>query len=159
MRNCLSSRRLTRGLLKSELVLDNIDLLIDIGGYHPRLAVALSKICANNLHVSLRIREEHIKRILEQSKGLHGEYLRLLHGFVKAQGKLLKKHQDSVMKFMMDERALYIPFDTPAAIMTGPENRLDYGIALLELLAVCGQGDNTFVQSVSIATTWYITCY
>ncbi|KAG0179979.1 hypothetical protein DFQ29_001424 [Apophysomyces sp. BC1021] len=131
--------------LQGTFVLENIDLLIDISGYHPTLAESFYGICGNNLHISVRVREEQIKRVLEQSKGHQGEYLYLLHDFMKAQGKLIKKHQDCVMRLIMDNRKLYVPFETPQELVA--TEHMDYCVQLIELLAVCGQGENTFGQS------------
>ncbi|KAI9249172.1 hypothetical protein BDA99DRAFT_575816 [Phascolomyces articulosus] len=131
--------------LQSQLVLENIDLLIDVTAFGPVLAATLLPICHNNLHISIRIREEQLKRILELSRGFHSEYLHLLIGFMKAQGKLLKKHQDGVMRLIMDNRHLYVPFESHMDLTA--IDRMDYCVALLDLLAVCGQGGNTFGQS------------
>ncbi|KAF7730560.1 hypothetical protein EC973_001941 [Apophysomyces ossiformis] len=131
--------------LQGTFVLENIDLLIDISGYHPTLAEGFYGICGNNLHISVRVREEQIKRVLEQSKGFQGEYLHLLHDFMKAQGKLIKKHQDCVMRLIMDNRKLYVPFETPQELID--TEHMDYCVQLIELLSVCGQGENTFGQS------------
>ncbi|KAI8393697.1 uncharacterized protein BYT42DRAFT_609468 [Radiomyces spectabilis] len=131
--------------LQGVFILQNLDLLIDICAHDPTLAVSLYGLCRNNLHVSVRMREEQIKRILELSKGYHGEYLHLLHDAMKARGKLIKRNQDCVMRLMMDRRSLYVPFDTVYDLTKS--KHLDYCIALIELLAVCGQGDNTYGQS------------
>lgn len=123
-----------------------MDVLIDIGECHPTLASALIPICGNNLHISLRVDEAHIQRILELARGYQGEYLQLLRVFVKAQGKLLKKHQDCIVRCIMDKREIYVPFETAEDMLTF--GQADYCAALLELLSVCGQNDNTFAQSV-----------
>ena len=128
-------------------MLENIDLLIDVTAFSPILAATLLPICRNNLHISIRIREEHLGRILELSRGFQSEYLHLLVGFMKAQGKLLKKHQDGVMRLIMDNRHLYVPFESYMDLTI--IDRMDYCVALLDLLAICGQGGNTFGQSVS----------
>ncbi|KAI9493708.1 hypothetical protein BDB00DRAFT_822221 [Zychaea mexicana] len=131
--------------LQSQLVLENIDLLIDVSAFSPILAATLYPICQNNLHISIRIREEHLQRILELSRGFQKEYFYLLVGFMKAQGKLLKKHQDCVMRFIMENRQLYVPFESHIDLKA--TDRMDYCISLMDLLAVCGQGGNTFGQS------------
>ncbi|KAI7861289.1 inositol 1,4,5-trisphosphate/ryanodine receptor-domain-containing protein [Spinellus fusiger] len=131
--------------LQGSFVLRNIDLLIDASGFHPMLAKRLYSLCGNNLFISIRVREEHIKHMLEQSKGHQSEYLRILHDFMKAQGKLIKKHQDCTMRLIMDSRQLYVPFETPQELISS--KHMDYCIELIELLSVCGQGDNSFGQS------------
>lgn len=133
-------------------MLSNVDLLLDIGGMHPTLAQSLYNIFGNNLYISIRIKERHIKRILEQSHGVQSEYLHLLNALIKAQGKLLKKHQDCVMRLVMDNRDYYVPFKSPDELVSSKQY-IDYYVALVDLLAVCGQGDNAFGQSVSDAST------
>ncbi|KAI9318767.1 hypothetical protein BX666DRAFT_2026190 [Dichotomocladium elegans] len=131
--------------LQSQLVLDNVDLLIDICGIHPSIADSLFGLFDDNLHVSIRIHEKHIKRVLVFSRGIHHEYLHLLALFTKAQGKLLKKNQDIVMRLIMDDRRIYVPFSSPADLVT--TKHMKYALALLDLLSICGQGDNAFGQS------------
>ncbi|KAL0092132.1 IP3 receptor [Phycomyces blakesleeanus] len=131
--------------LQGPFVLKNIDLLIDASGFHPMLAKSLYKLCGNNLFISVRVREEHIKHMLEESQGHQSEYLRILHDFMKAQGKLIKKHQDCTMRLIMENRTLYVPFNTPQDLISS--EHIDYCVELIELLSVCGQGDNSFGQS------------
>ena len=117
-----------------------------MSAYHPKLALGVYNICKNNLHISLRVREEHIRCILELSNGKHGEYLHLLLDFMKVGGKLIKKNQNTILRLMMDNQSLYVPFNTANELIVS--TRMDYCIQLIELLAVCGQGENAFGQSV-----------
>ncbi|ORZ24144.1 hypothetical protein BCR42DRAFT_402338 [Absidia repens] len=131
--------------LQGSFLLENFDLLIDITGYHTSLSYALYGICGQNLYISIRVSEEQTKRILELSDGKEASYLRLLHDFMKPHGKLIKRNQDMIMRLIMNNRQLYVPFATIEELVH--TDSLEYCLELVELLSICGHGENTFGQS------------
>jgi hypothetical protein len=131
--------------LQSQFVLTNMDLLIDLTQLSPKLAIVFAQLCSNNLYLSMHIKEEHLMRIIETSEGYQGTYLIVLVDLLKPQGKLVKKNQDSVMRFIMDHRHEYVPFENVMGLKKMHDS--DYCIHLIEVLAMCGQGENTFGQS------------
>lgn len=104
----------------------------------------------------MHIKEEHIIRIINTSEGAHADYLLVLHDLLKTQGKLIKKNQDIVMRFIMENRTDYIPFNNTTSMLdtlrTMNEDQISYCSQLISILAICGQGENTFGQSVSTAS-------
>jgi hypothetical protein len=110
------------------------------------LAVSLCHLCANNLLISKEIREKHITRILRISEGFYADFLLVLQEWMKAQGKVVRRNQDSVMRFLMNNRSTYIPFDRVDDLKLS--TRLDYCVQLIGMVAVCAQGENRFGQSV-----------
>lgn len=91
------------------------------------------------------MREHHLQRILELSESRHAKYLRLLHELVKASGKLVKRNQDIIVRLLVEHQGLYIvngkDLSTPA--------KLEYYAEMIDLLAVCTEGENQIAQSVS----------
>lgn len=128
-------------------MLENFDLLLDISKYHSSLSSILYNICGQNIYISLRINEEQIKQVLEHSSGFEPNYLHLLQDFMKPQGKLIKRNQDIIMRLVMDNRQLYVPFTTAEELLQC--DKMDYCLELIELLSICGHGENSFGQSVS----------
>lgn len=128
--------------LQSQFVLSNMDLLIDLTELSPKIAPIFARLCSNNLYLSVHIKEEHIIRIIQTSEGHAGEYLAALHDLLKTQGKFIKKNQDVVMRYIMDHRREYVPFDDIHAL----KDTSTYCINLISILAICGQGENTFGQ-------------
>lgn len=57
------------------------------------------------------------------------------------------------MRLIMDNREFYVPFKSPSELVASKQYN-DYYVALVDLLAVCGQGDNAFGQSVSLFFFW-----
>lgn len=131
--------------LQTQFVLSNIDLLIHLTELSPKIAVTFAQLCSNNLYLSVHIKEEHIIRLLQTSEGHQGEYLLVFHDLMKTQGKFIKKNQDIVMRFFMDHRQEYVPFDSVLKLKNMHDS--DYCINLISILAICGQGENTFGQS------------
>lgn len=131
--------------LQAQFVLSNMDLLIDLTLLSPKLAIVFAQICNNNVYLSMHIKEEHLVRIIETSDGYQGEYLIVLFHLLKPQGKLVKKNQDCVMRFIMDHRQEYVPFENATGLKKMHDS--NYCIHLIDLLGVCGQGENTFGQS------------
>ncbi|GAN04326.1 conserved hypothetical protein [Mucor ambiguus] len=131
--------------LQTQFVLSNMDLLISLTELSPKIAVTFARLCSNNLYLSIHIKEGHIIRLLETSEGHQGEYLLVLHDLMKTQGKFIKRNQDIVMRFFMDHRQDYVPFDSVEKLKS--MHNSDYCINLISILAICGQGENTFGQS------------
>ncbi|CAO0799740.1 unnamed protein product [Mucor circinelloides] len=131
--------------LQTQFVLSNMDLLIHLTELSPKIARTFARLCSNNLYLSIHIKEEHIIRLLETSEGHQGEYLLVFHDLMKTQGKFIKRNQDIVMRFFMDHRQDYVPFDSVAKLKSMHDS--DYCINLVSILAICGQGENTFGQS------------
>ncbi|CAO3631734.1 unnamed protein product [Cunninghamella blakesleeana] len=131
--------------LQGPFVLENFDLLLDISKYHSSLSSILYNICGQNVYISLRINEEQIKHVLEHSSGFEPNYLHLLQDFMKPQGKLIKRNQDIIMRLVMDNRQLYVPFTTVEELLQC--DKMDYCLELIELLSICGHGENSFGQS------------
>lgn len=132
-------------------MLQNIDLLIDVTLLSSKLAIVFAGLFSNNLFISRHIKEEHIIRIISTSEGYQGEYLLVLQNILKTQGKLIKKNQDIVMRYIMENRNEYIPFDnkrTMENIRDMNDDAINYYINLISVLAICGQSENTFGQSV-----------
>lgn len=131
--------------LQTQFVLSNMDLLISLTELSPKIAVTFARLCSNNLYLSVHIKEEHIIRLLETSEGHQGEYLLVFHDLMKTQGKFIKRNQDIVMRFFMDRRQDYVPFDSVEKLKSMHDS--DYCVQLISILAICGQGENTFGQS------------
>ncbi|ORX46527.1 hypothetical protein DM01DRAFT_321913 [Hesseltinella vesiculosa] len=131
--------------LQGAFILQHLDLLIDASSHDASLSSLLNVICGSSLYISLRISEAHIKRILELSQGLDVHYLRLLQSFMKVNDKLIKRNQDTIMRIIMDDRQLYVPFNNIDDLLK--TDRLDYCLELIELLSICGHGENTYGQS------------
>jgi hypothetical protein len=131
--------------LQSQFVLANMDLLIDLIQLSPKLAIVFAQLCSNNIYLSMHIKEEHLMRIIETSEGYQGAYLIALCHLLKPQGKLIKKNQDSVMRFIMDHRQEYVPFATVTDLKGMHDS--NYCIHLIEVLSLCGEGENAFGQS------------
>lgn len=105
----------------------------------------------------MNIKERHIIRIISTSEGYQGEYLLALQHLLKPQGKLIKKNQDVVMRYIMENRDEYIPFNNKRTMdnLRGmDEDTTSYFVNLINILAICGQGENTFGQSVSHQITY-----
>ncbi|KAL9543559.1 hypothetical protein MBANPS3_008056 [Mucor bainieri] len=131
--------------LQAQFVLSNMELLIRLTELSPKIAVTFARLCSNNLYLSVHIKEEHIIRLLETSEGHQGEYLLVFHDLMKTQGKFIKRNQDIVMRFFMDHRQDYVPFDSVEKLKRMHDS--DYCVQLISMLAICGQGENTFGQS------------
>lgn len=131
--------------LQTQFVLSNMDLLIHLTELSPKIARTFARLCSNNLYLSIHVKEEHIIRLLETSEGHQGEYLLVFYDLMKTQGKFIKRNQDIVMRFFMDHRQDYVPFDSVAKLKSMHDS--DYCINLVSILAICGQGENTFGQS------------
>lgn len=128
-----------------------MNLLIDITLLSSKLALVFSHLFSNNLYISMNIKEEHIIRIVSTSEGYQGDYLLVLHDLLRTQGKLIKKNQDIVMRFIMENRNDYIPFNNTRmmeSLRKMDDDATEYCINLISILAICGQGENTFGQSV-----------
>ncbi|KAI7903144.1 uncharacterized protein BX663DRAFT_507611 [Cokeromyces recurvatus] len=130
---------------QSQFVLSNMDLLISVTELSPKLAITFAQLCSNNLQLSSHVKEGHIIRIIELSRKHQGEYLLVLHDFLKTQGMFIKNNQDIVMRFIMDHRQEYVPFDSVTRLKA--MHKSSYCINLISILAICGQGENTFGQS------------
>lgn len=128
-----------------------MDLLINLSLLSPKIAHTFAQLCSNNLYISTHIKEEHLIRIISSSEGYQGDYLLILHDLLKTQGKLIKQNQDIVMRFMMENSSEYIPFSNTNMMerLKGmDEESNNYYTNLISVLAICGQGENTFGQSV-----------
>ncbi|KAI8977223.1 hypothetical protein BDF20DRAFT_988226 [Mycotypha africana] len=130
---------------QSQLILANIELLISFIETLPELAYDFAQLCSNNLYLSIHMREKNIIRILRSSKGQQDDHLLVLHDLMKTQGKFVKKNQDIVMKFFMDNRRDYIPFDSVDSLKSMHNSA--YCINFISILAICAQGENSFGQS------------
>ncbi|RCI00637.1 hypothetical protein CU098_000902, partial [Rhizopus stolonifer] len=131
--------------LQSQFVLTHINLLIELTQLSPVVAEMFARLCANNLYLSTHMKEEHIIRIITTSEGYQGEYLLVLHDLLKTQGKSIKRNQDIVMRFIINNRQEYIPFDNMESLKK--LHTSNYCIHLISILGTCGQGENSFGQS------------
>ncbi|KAI8071483.1 hypothetical protein BC940DRAFT_345102 [Gongronella butleri] len=131
--------------MQGAFIMEHLDALIDASSHDKSLSSLLNVICGNNLYISLRMNEHYIERILELSRGQDVDYLRLLQSFMKVNGKLIKRNQDTIMRIIMDNRRLYVPFASIDDLLK--TDRLDYCLELIELLSICGHGENTYGQS------------
>ncbi|KAI8365871.1 hypothetical protein EDC96DRAFT_509091 [Choanephora cucurbitarum] len=130
---------------QSQFVLNHMDLLIELIQLSPLIAEIFALLCSSNSYISTHIKEEHITRIITASEGHQGEHLLVLHDLLYAQGKLVKRNQDIVMRFFMDHRHEFMPFDNAESLVH--MHNSDYCINLISILATCGQGENMFGQS------------
>nr|KAJ3422770.1 hypothetical protein HK105_006449 [Polyrhizophydium stewartii] len=132
---------------------------------------AITAILSANMAICLKITEAQVRAILDYSRGTHSEWLSLLWSIVKVKGNVLKRNQNLVMK-CLQERPDMLSISAimnlvrlkpdaarTAAQANGVSSSLDsllelnsdssrFQIVMLDLWAVCGEGENRFCQSV-----------
>ncbi|KAI9352503.1 hypothetical protein DFJ73DRAFT_347572 [Zopfochytrium polystomum] len=101
-------------------VFEDFDLLLE--ATHPSRSGAslmvsascvsyLGRIFSQSVSLCLRITEDHIRRVLQLSGGVRGEYFELLRCIIKPEGKIIKKNQQAVMKLLLEKKRLYANMD------------------------------------------------
>ncbi|KAI8924374.1 hypothetical protein BC831DRAFT_465922 [Entophlyctis helioformis] len=135
---------------------------------------AITAILASNVGICLKITESQVRCILDYSQTRHADWLVLLWSIVKVQGKILKRNQNLVMKCLQERPAFLSLYaltgptrrleDSHAAAFAGshgsasvmslgqllnPDSeRVQFQTAMVDLWAICGEGENRFCQSV-----------
>uniref|UniRef100_A0A670J049 Inositol 1,4,5-trisphosphate receptor n=1 Tax=Podarcis muralis TaxID=64176 RepID=A0A670J049_PODMU len=124
-------------------------------------AETMRHIFTNNYHLCNEISERVVQHFVHciETHGRHVEYLRFLQTIVKADGKYVKKCQDTVMTELVNGGEDVLVFYNDRAsfpillqMMCSERDRVDesgplvYHITLVELLAACTEGKNVYTE-------------
>ncbi|KAL5022859.1 hypothetical protein ScPMuIL_002014, partial [Solemya velum] len=139
---------------------DRLDVLLDVKVVESDLAIALKEVFCGNQVTCLKISPRQIQKIVNRAAELQErapEFLDLLSMIVKVTGTglTLKRNQAYVMKYIMQnyKKVAYVLDFTRKdreKTLTSPDRilTLKYYISLLDLLAVCAEGENLFIESL-----------
>ncbi|XP_076470932.1 inositol 1,4,5-trisphosphate-gated calcium channel ITPR2-like isoform X2 [Babylonia areolata] len=141
-------------------IFERLDILLEVRVVESDLAIALAEVFYGNQNTCLKINPRQIQKIVNRAAELQDrapEFLDLLSMIVKVAGTglTLKRNQAYVMKYIMQNYkklafVLDLPRDDREKILTNSSNMstLRYYISLLDLLAVCAEGENMFIESL-----------
>ncbi|XP_021341779.1 inositol 1,4,5-trisphosphate receptor type 2-like [Mizuhopecten yessoensis] len=139
---------------------DRLDVLLDVRVVESDLAIALKEVFMGNQNTCLKISPRQIQKIVSRAAELQErapEFLDLLGMIVKVVGTdlTLKRNQAYVMKYIMQnyKKVAYVldlGREERERILTSPNRicTLRYYLCLLDLLAICAEGENMFIESL-----------
>ncbi|CAC5357472.1 unnamed protein product [Mytilus coruscus] len=138
-----------------------LDTLLEVSIVPSDLALALKELFVANQTTCLKITETQIKKLVLltcEHTSEAPEFVDLLYTLVKVEGLDLniKRNQSLVMKYIMQnyQTAAYILEKTQnerEQILTNTHSEkghLAYYVRFVDLLAVCAQGENKFIESL-----------
>ncbi|XP_076109900.1 inositol 1,4,5-trisphosphate-gated calcium channel ITPR2-like isoform X1 [Mytilus galloprovincialis] len=139
----------------------HLDTLLEVSIVPSDLALAIKELFVANQTTCLKITESQIKKLVlltcEHTSDAP-EFADLLYTLVKVEGLDLniKRNQSLVMKYIMQnyQTAAYIlekPQNEREQILTNTHSEkehLAYYVRFVDLLAVCAQGENKFIESL-----------
>ncbi|XP_078335085.1 inositol 1,4,5-trisphosphate-gated calcium channel ITPR2-like [Crassostrea virginica] len=139
---------------------ERIDILLDVRIVESDLAIALKEVFMGNANTCLKVSPRQIQKIVFRASEMQDrapEFLDLLGMIVKVTGTnlTLKRNQAYVMKYIMQnyKKVAYVldlPLDEKELILTSASrlSTLRYYLSLLELLSLCAEGENMFIESL-----------
>lgn len=140
-------------------VFERLDLLLTVSGVENQIALTLREAFVNNRPNCLKISPKQLERLTNLISNLQSEapeFLSLLSDIVRGDSDMpLKRNQTYIIKYIirnysriafildkpreMREQLLVNKIKTP---------NLEYLIKLVELLAVCADGENKFIEAL-----------
>ncbi|CAD5116200.1 DgyrCDS5116 [Dimorphilus gyrociliatus] len=140
-------------------VFERLDLLLTVTGVENQIALTLREAFVNNRPNCLKISPKQLERIVNIISNLQceaPEFLSLLSDIVRGDSDIpLKRNQTYIIKYIIRNysRIAYIldkPREQRETLLTNriKSPNLDYLIRLVELLAVCADGENKFIEAL-----------